>query len=213
MTWAQIKALLDRLAGGEKLSEEELKSIKNFQEPKPPKGGTDKERELQAEVDRLKTEKEEAESKGLSEVEKLQRENTRLQGQVTTLTKERDTAMGETKQLKFDNAVTSLAGKHKFTDAEYLKYLVQKGGVDVADEAAAEAFMGNLKKDSPKYFSAEVNPGGGGTPPNNGGDGGQAAKTRLDELLKKPTLTMSEASEAAKLDAEIKQASNPNKGE
>lgn len=204
MTWNQIKALIDRLTKGETLSEDELKAIREYQDTG--KSASAKERELQAEIDRLTAEKEEAESKGLPELDKLKKEKAKLEEKLASLTVERDAAIAERAALEFSGAISSLASKHKFSDAEFLKYLVQSKKVDLTDAAAADTFMANLKKESPKHFLADVNPGGGGTPPGNGGgEGGdkKTAKERMEELLKKPNLTMAEASEVAGLEAEI----------
>lgn len=207
----KINDILAKMLRKEELTEAERKFLETYREPKP---DTSKLTELQQQLNQLQTEKDELQSrldekddKDKTETERLQGELTRMKTKLAAAEKERDTVRAEKESLEFDNSVGALAAEHRFGDREYLKYLVGARKLDVKDKEAARAFMENLKKDSPKYFEAEVNRGGGGTG-GDGGDGhgnnaGKEGKGRIEELLKKPELSLAEAAEVAKLQAEI----------
>ena len=212
----KINDILAKMLRKEELTEAERKFLETYREPKP---DTSKLTELQRQLDQLRAANEELQSKldekddkGKTEAERLQNELSRTKTKLAAAEKERDSIRAEKDALEFDNSVGALAAEHKFSDREYLKYLAVARKLDVKDKEAAKSFMENLKKESPKYFDAEVNRGGGGTG-EDGGDGhgrntGEEGKGRIEELLKKPELTLSEAAEVAKLQAEISNEGN-----
>jgi hypothetical protein len=188
----KIKVLLAKVLKGEELSDAEKKFLQEYNEPKH---DDSKEKELAQQLAEAQQKIDDAENDKLSEVEKLQKENEKLK-------KENDDVKAAKTAQDFDLAVSKLASKHKFTDPEYLKYLVGKDKVDL--EKDGESFMDNLKKDKPKYFTAEVNKGGGGsgnekTPE----DKTKTQEAELNELLGKDNLTKREASRVIELQTEI----------
>lgn len=78
---------------------------------------------------------------------------------------ERDSAKKEHAALIRSNRIRELAAKHKCEDADYLDYLAEKNGIDLSDEAKTGEFIEKLKKESPKYFAADVKPGAGPADP------------------------------------------------
>jgi alanyl-tRNA synthetase len=156
-----IKTVITKFLKGDELSDEEKKFLQDYKEPKH---DDSKEKDLSKQLEEAQKKLDEAENEKLSELEKLQKETERLK-------KENDEVKAAKAAQDFDLAVNKLANKHKFTDPGYLKYLIQNKEIDL--EKDGESFMENLKKDTPKYFAAEVNPGGGGSLP--------AGKTPIDK--------------------------------
>lgn len=163
----KINDILAKMLRKEELTEAERKFLETYREPKP---DTSKLTELQQQLDQLRAANEELQSKldekddkGKTEAERLQNELSRTKTKLAAAEKERDSIRAEKDALEFDNSVGALAAEHKFSDREYLKYLAVARKLDVKDKEAAKSFMENLKKESPKYFDAEVNRGGGGT--------------------------------------------------
>ena len=203
----KITEILKKIAKGEELSAEEKDFLAKYQEP------ADQSEEistlknqlstLTAERDSLKTKAEEEENKNLSDVQKLQKEITSLQDQVKSLTTERDSLKQNAAENAFRYGIEELARKHKCNDVEYLLFKAQGAKLDLSKETKVTEFMESCKKDSPKFFDADVNNGGGGTPPQNNGATGADNQSRIDDLLKKDTLTEKEVAEVIKLQDEI----------
>ena len=63
------------------------------------------------------------------------------------------------------NRIRELAAQHKCEDADYLDYLAEKRGIDLADEEKTSEFIEKLKKESPRYFASGVKPGAGPADP------------------------------------------------
>lgn len=206
----KISEILKKISEGKELSDVEKEFAKSYVEPK---GDDGKAAQLQQELEQLKTEKadlqkkiDEAENAKLSDVEKLTKQVNALNTQIANLTKERDELKTANAGMAFDHGVEKLAREYKFTDVDFLKFKIQGAKLDITKADKVAEFMGNLKKDSPKFFEAEVNHGGGGTPPNpEGGDGGGTdKKARLAEIMKKENPSALELAEAMKLSDEIK---------
>lgn len=201
----KLSDILKKAAAGEELSAEEKEFLNKYQEPADNSSViTDLKNQLAAmttERDNLKAKADEEENKNLSEAEKLTKQITALQEQVNSLTAERDTLKQSAAESAFRHGIEELARKHKCVDVDYLLFKAQTAKLDLTKEAKVTEFMEGFKKDSPKFFEADVNNGGGGTPPqNNAGDTDSA--TRIEELLKKDSLTEKEVAEVIKLQDE-----------
>lgn len=205
----KISEILKKISEGKELSDAEKEFAKNYVEPNADDGKTE---ELKRELETLKTEKadlqkkiDEAENAKLSDVEKLTKQVNALNTQLANLTKERDELKTANAGMAFDHGVEKLAREYKFTDVDFLKFKVQSAKLDLAKADKVSEFMENLKKESPKFFEAEVNRGGGSTPPvTDGGDTGTDSKARLAEIMKKENPSAAELAEAMRLSGEIK---------
>lgn len=220
----KIAELLEKIANGETLTDEEKKFIKEYKEPEPdpnriPKARLDeeiqkrraaeeKEGELQAKLSELESKVEELTTKGMSEAEKAKRESAKtlktLQDQVAALTKERDESKAKAEEMEFRGRVSELASQHHFTDPEYLAYKLRGGKVNLDDATAVSGFFSELEKSSPSLFQSEAK-GGAGTSGENGQKGANAYQSRIDELLKKPSLTLRESQEVIELQTKVEQ--------
>ena len=221
----KIEDILKKIAKGEELTDEEKKFAEGWKDDKIPKDRLDSEiekrkeaerklEEQQAKLTELTEKVESLETGNLSEVEKVKKEAEKLQKQLSEqlkkATEERDKAQGELAASLRKTAVGDIAAKHKFSDAAYLDFLLKGKEVKLDDENAVNAFMGELVKSSPQLFASDVKPGGG-----TGAGGGtdiDGKKTRIDELLRKDTLTTAESSEVIRLSEEVQQAEGANAG-
>ena len=206
----KISEILKKVLEGKELTDAEKEALKQFREPEDNSG---KETEMQKQIDALKQEKDalqnridEAENAKLTDQQKLEKQIETLNGQVAELTKERDSLKTANAAMSFDHGVERLAREHKFTDVDFLKFKIQNAKLDLGKADKVTEFMTALKKDSPKFFEAEVNHGGGGTPAGkeNGGPEGVSGRDRLAEIMKKENPSAAELAEAMKLSSEIK---------
>lgn len=224
-----IKDVLKKAAAGEALTDEERALLAGF-DPEAAEGGRASktrqtqdaaklqealaraealEQELAAARDRV----EELEGAGKTAEEKAkaaaEKELSRLKRQVGDLTKERDDARAGLAKAERNGKISALASKHGFANAEYLDFLTANKEIDIDDDGATGVFMKELERLSPELFLSSARSGGGT------GVGGVAtcadgARTRMDELMKKPALTPREASEVIRLQREISDAGNAN---
>ena len=201
----RLSDILKKAAAGEELSAEEKDFLSKYQEPVDNSSEiTSLKNQLAAlttERDNLKAKADEEENKNLSEAEKLGKQITALQEQVNSLTAERDTLKQSAAESAFRHGIEELARKHKCVDVDYLLFKAQRAELDLTKEGKVTEFMEGFKKDSPKFFEADVNQGGGGTPPQNNTEDTDSA-TRIEELLKKDSLTEKEVAEVIKLQDE-----------
>lgn len=206
----KISEILKKVLEGKELTDAEKEALKTFKEPEDNSG---KETELQKQIDALKQEKselqskiDEAENAKLTDQQKLEKQIETLNGQVAALTKERDSLKTANAAMSFDHGVEKLAREHKFTDVDFLKFKIQNAKLDISKADKVTEFMTSLKKDSPRFFEAEVNHGGGGSPTGkeNGGSDGVSSRDRLAEIMKKENPSAAELAEAMKLSTEIK---------
>lgn len=217
----KIEDILKKIAEGKELTEEEKEFAKNWKDEKIPKDRLDTEIEKRKEAERKLEEQqtklteltekvESLENGNLSEVEKVKKESEKLQKQLSEQLKkaqeERDKAQGELAASLRKASIADIAAKHKFSDADYLDFLLKGKEVKIDDENAVNAFMGELVKSSPHLFKSDVQSGGGTGQGNGGGTDIDTKKSRMEELLKKDTLTVSESSEVIRLSEEVKQA-------
>lgn len=155
---------------------------------------------LADELAELKEKFEALENAGKTDAEKAQaaheKELTKLQKQLSDLTRERDEARASFAKSERAAKIAHLASKHHFSDASYLDYLTASRSVDLDDESAVGDFMRDLGKTSPHLFQSTAKPGGG---TGAGQKAASDAQTRIDELLKKPELSSRESAEVIKL--------------
>ena len=206
----KISEILKKMLEGKELTDAEKEAVKSFRDPEDNSG---KESELQKQIDALKQEKselqskiDEAENAKLTDQEKLEKQIKTLTDQENTLTTERDNLKTANAAMVFDHGVEKLAREHKFTDVDFLKFKIQNAKLDISKADKVTEFMTSLKKDSPRFFEAEVNHGGGGSPTGkeNGGSDGVSSRDRLAEIMKKENPSAAELAEAMKLSEEIK---------
>ena len=211
-----IKEILKKITEGKELSDEEKTFLGAYDPEKDenriPKTRLDQESaktkaekqradELAEQLAELQGKYEELENSGKSEAEKAAAANEKtlkaLQKQVDTLTKERDAANASLAKSERTSAISKIATKHNFSDADYLDFLANSKEVDLKDESAVASFMKELGNSMPGLFKSSAKSGGGtnGTGKNNG-SGNDA---RLKELLGKTELTPREAAEVYEL--------------
>ena len=224
-----IKEILAKIAKGETLTDEEKKFVSEY-DPEKDENRIPKSR-LDAEIKKLKDEQEKAkgletkiaeltskieelETNGMSEAEKAkaqaEKELKKLQADLASATKERDSAKANLAKMERTAKIQAISSKHNFSDAEYLDYLANSKQIDIDSEASVTEFMTNLTKDRPELFKSGAKSGGG----TGGGDGGGVSsyQKRMDELLKKETLTEKEAGEVIELNSKIAEANNTSGG-
>ena len=217
----KIKDILKKVSAGKELTEEEKQFLESY-DPESDESRIPKTR-LDAEIAKVKAEKEradsleqqladaqakieEAENAGKTEAEKTAAANAKtlkaLQTQVDALTKERDDANAKLAKSERTAKISAIAGKHNFSDSDYLDFLMNSQEVDLDDEGAVSGAMKKLGETRPELFKSTAKPGGG-----TGGNGGKpdakSGQARIDELLGKKELTINEANEVAELQCKI----------
>lgn len=226
----KIKDILKKVTDGKELSDEEKEFLAEYDPEKDEnripksrldqesaKARTEKERAdgLQTQLDELQTRYEELENAGKTEAEKATAANAKalsaLQKQVNELTKERDEAKASLAKSERTSAIGKIAGKHNFSDPDYLDYLANSKEIDLNDESAVAGFMKELGNSRPELFKSSAKSGGGTS------GGGKADVTgheaRLKELLGKDELTTREANEVIELQGKIDSGKSAPNGE
>jgi TolA-binding protein len=175
----KLTDILKKVTAGEELNQEEKDFLAAYKPEEIPKSRLDAEiakrkeaetrkQELETKLEELSGKVEELEGKGLTEVDKVKKENekelAKLKKQVTDLTSEKETSVNELNSLKRKASISELAAKHNFTDPEFLDFKASTAKLDLADDAKVKEFMGDLQKASPKMFKVDANPGGGSKP-------------------------------------------------
>lgn len=211
-----IKEILKKITAGKELSDEEKTFLNDYDPEKDenriPKTRLDQESaktkaekqradELEEKFSELQAKYEELENSGKSEAEKAAAANEKalkaLQKQVDTLTKERDAANANLAKSERTSAISKIASKHNFSDAEYLDFLANSKEVDLKDESAVTSFMKELGNSRPELFKSSAKSGGGTN--GNGKNNASGNDARLKELLGKTELTPREAAEVYEL--------------
>lgn len=195
----ELKDILKKITEGKELSADEKAFIAKYEEPSQtdriPKERLDREiakrkeaetklAEQNANIAELNSRIEEIEAKGLPEKDKLAKESAKLAKQLADLAAERDTFKAELDSTRFGNSVAKFAGEHSFTDQEYLGYMLKTKKIATDDTEAVKAFMGELKKTSPKLFKAEGSPGGDTPRTPTGGSPNPGANAKFEEAKK-----------------------------
>jgi chromosome segregation ATPase len=171
--------ILKKAADGKELSNEEKENLKGFRPEGIPKSRLDAEivkrkeleqrnNELEDNLQNLSKRIEELESRDLSETERLKKnfdsELKRLRENIRSVSRERDDVQKELESVKFRKQVADIAGRYRFSDSEYLEYLVGKNNIALDDTAAVEKFMEDLRESSPKHFILDMKSGAGSAP-------------------------------------------------
>jgi len=207
--------ILSKIAKGEALTDEEKKFAGEYrpddtgripkerldQEIAKRKAAEDQLTDLNGKYAELQAKWDEQQNAGLSEAEKAKAESARqlksLQDKLAAETKAREEAVRKAADLEFSVGVKEIAGKHNFTDAEYLGYRLQSAGIKLDDANGVASFMKELEKTAPGLFRSSAKPGAGTGGADQSGNAGQAASAnlRLQELGKKTELSSREVAE------------------
>ena len=174
-----LSDILKKAAAGEELTQEEKDFAAAYKPDGIPKSRLDaeiakrKEYEdkataLETKLEDLSGQVEDLQGKGLSEVEKVKKENekelAKLKQQLAAELTAKETAANELNSMKRKASISDLAAKHNFTDPEFLDFKASSSKLDLADEAKVKEFMDGLKTASPKMFKVDANSGGGSDP-------------------------------------------------
>ncbi|MDD3154828.1 MAG: hypothetical protein PHS41_08165 [Victivallaceae bacterium] len=95
--------------------------------------------------------------------------------EVASLRAELESSRAELESMHRRSAITGIAQKHRFTDPEYLGYLLEKNQIDPRDEQHCGDFMTGLEKSSPQLFRSAVASGALAVPPLPGSTGAPSA--------------------------------------
>ena len=221
-----IKVILSKIVNGESLTEEEKKIIADYDpendESRIPKTrlnqkiselkeANERADSLDKKVRELEDEIEELKNQNLSDADKnkaaQEKELNKLKSQIDSLTKERDEARSSLERSERSVRIAEIASKHGFADKGYLDYLTSSKGIDLNDDGAISSFMKELSSGSPELFRSTAKPGGG-TSGSDAAKGATDCEQRIKELMAKPSLSASEASEVISLQGKISQTSN-----
>lgn len=166
-----IKELIAKLLAGKELTADEKAFIEKYDPASAPKPDPKDDPKLAAKLtaaekerDEAKARLEEIEASKLTETEKLQKQLDKAVATLKAVETERDTVKTDLAAMARKARIHALAEKHGCEDAEYLDYLAGKSSVDINDDAKADTFVAELKKNQPKYFKAPVKPGPGQPP-------------------------------------------------
>lgn len=102
---------------------------------------------------------EDAKKAGMTELEKIQIELKTAQASNAALEAAKAKAESELAGMKRTAKIGAISKKHGFEPAAYLDYLLGKNSVDIENDEAVGTFLGNVKKENPKFFKAEISPG------------------------------------------------------
>ena len=162
-----LMELIRKAASGGELDEREIEFVKSCR----PGGGSGeleaRNAELAERLKLLEAQLAETENRSLPEQERLKRkfetELAALRKQAETAGSERDAARQELNRLRFrsqvDRRVVAHAGDEALRD--YLEYLGGKAGIEPDSGEAADAFMKELREQSPRFFKLDLTPGPG----------------------------------------------------
>ena len=148
-----IKQLISKLLDNGELSASEREELAAFDPDK-----------LFCELEELKMKAEESERSKLGEKERLELD-------IKTLMLERDKLKASHEELLRRQAVRELAGKYRFSDADYLDYLLKKESINTADEQACAEFIEKMQLEKPDSFELTLKSGSGIVPAGKAGSG------------------------------------------
>ncbi len=204
----KLTEILKKVSDGKDLTDEEKDFLAQYDPTKEKDGFVPKSRldseiakfkaqekktqELETNIATIQSQLDELSNKGLSEVEKNKKDMEKLQTQLADMTKKHDDANKKYSDMLFNNQVEQIAKKNNFTDSSYLSFLIKSKNIDIEKDDDVKNLVTELTTSSPNLFKSDAKSGSGGKPNN---DGIESSKLRVDELLKKDTLTKSELSE------------------
>ena len=138
-----IKNLISKLLEHQELSAAERSELEAFD----PDG-------LSGELENLRSKVIESEREKLGEKERLELD-------IKNLSLERDQLKEAHEKLLRRQTVSELAGKNRFSDADYLDYLISRENIDLNDEAACCKFIAKLRMEKPGAFESGLKSGSG----------------------------------------------------
>ena len=113
---------------------------------------------LRQSVSALQKQLDDAENAQLSETEKLQKELTKVRD-------ERETLDRNYRALFRQHRIAAIARKFGCAEPDYLDFLAARSSVDLEDDAAVAAMVGQLQKSHPFAFVSQLKSGGGAGSP------------------------------------------------
>ncbi|MCP3967475.1 MAG: hypothetical protein GY750_07100 [Lentisphaerae bacterium] len=171
-----VNEIIKKAADGFELSEAECQTLKEFHPDGIPKSRLDTEigrrkeleknnGQLTEQIQELCSKVDALESRDLSETERMKKTHgqqvSKMRNDISDLTSERDSVRQELESVKFRQQISKLAGKYRFSDPDFLEYLIRKNDVSVENEEQLEGFIDELKQTNPKHFRVEVRSGAG----------------------------------------------------
>ena len=163
-----IKHLISKLLDRGEISADERTALEAFDPEK-----------LTEELDRLRAKVEESEREKLGEKERMELD-------IRNLSMERDQLKASHDSLLRRQTVRELAVKSRFSDADYLDYLISRNNVDPADEKACLEFIEKMRLEKPDSFESTLKSGSGSgiAPLAQPGDGG-VVRDRISNIIYK----------------------------
>ena len=164
----KLAEIIKKAAKGEELNALEKAELERFDPDALSARADNAEAQLKAAQDKLDA----AEQEKMSEAERYKQRAEAAEAKLKaaedarrTAENERDSAKKEHAALIRRNRISELAAKYKCEAVDYLDFLAEKRGIDLADDTKAAEFIEKLKKEAPRYFAAEVKPGAGPADP------------------------------------------------
>ena len=96
-----------------------------------------------------------------SRVAEAEREKEQLELDIRSVTLERDQLRESRDRLLRSQMVRELAGKHRFSDPDYLDYLAAKESVDLNNPEACSDFIERMRLAKPESFETTLKSGSG----------------------------------------------------
>lgn len=138
-----VKSIIAKLLDNQPLNVLERAELEQFDPDK-----------ITGELEELRSRAAEAEREKLGEKERLELD-------IKNISAERDQLKISHDRLLRNQQVRELAGKSRFTDADYLDYLAARENVDLADEQACADFIEKMRQEKPGSFEATLKSGSG----------------------------------------------------
>lgn len=138
-----FKDLIEKIISGEKISAEELASLRQY-DPEP----------LQKEIASLQKQISELSDGSLSE-------NGRLLNALKEMTADRDDLSEKLNQLSRRKRIEEIARFSGCEETDYLEFIFNRSNIDIHDEEAVKTMIAELKESHPGCFASQIKSGGG----------------------------------------------------
>ena len=138
-----VKQLISKLLNNCELTDSERAELEQFDPEK-----------ISGELETLRSKVEESEREKLGEKERLELD-------IKNISLERDRLRESHDKLLRQQMVRELAGKYRFSDADYLDYLASRENIDLADEEACSKFIEKMRFEKPGSFESTLKSGSG----------------------------------------------------
>ena len=138
-----IKQLISKLLDNRALTDAERAELEQFDPEK-----------ISGELETLRSKVEESEREKLGEKERLELD-------IRNISLERDRLKESHDKLLRQQMVRELAGKNRFSDADYLDYLATRENIDLNDEEACTKFIEKMRTEKPGSFESTLKSGSG----------------------------------------------------